>query len=358
MGPTTLDTGGAGTDARRAPEIDDDPPSHLSFVVTKTPHRISFFGGGSDYPAWYREHGGAVLSTSIDKYIYITCRYLPPFFPATHRVVWAHIETVASIKEILHPAVRVGLQMLGFTDDKGVEIMYQGDIPARTGMGSSSAFANGLLLGLNALRGQQIDKHALYSQTIHLEQDELGDNVGSQDQVATAVGGLNVIRFATDGGIAVEPVAFDADRRRALNRNLMLFYVGGSRLGSTAAASTIASFGRRAAHVRRMHQMVDEGAAILSSPTADLDDFGRMLDEAWRLKRELSDDISNTTIDDIYARGLAAGALGGKLLGAGSTGFMLFYVPRDRQAAVRDALGSLLHVPFRFETDGCKLMHA
>ncbi len=328
----------------------------MTLVVSRTPLRVSFFGGGTDYPAWYRREGGAVLSTAVDKYCYISCRYLPPFFPDAYRVVWAHIETVSSIAEILHPAVREGLRMLEFDGGRGIEVIYQGDLPARTGMGSSSAFAVGLINALSAMRGTKMDKPALYQKAIELEQDWLHDSVGSQDQVAAAVGGLNVIRFQTDGAIVVEPVALDRERRRALRGHLMMFFTGRTRLASNLAAKVVQNMDKRAAHLRRMHAMVDQAAAVLTG-TGDLDDFGRMLDETWRLKRELSEGIANEAIDDIYDRGVAAGALGGKLLGAGSSGFMLFYAPPDRHEPIRQALSDLMYVPVGLDTRGSALLY-
>ncbi|MBB4267472.1 kinase [Roseospira visakhapatnamensis] len=328
----------------------------MTHVVSRTPFRVSFFGGGTDYPAWYRREGGAVLSTAVDKYCYISCRYLPPFFPDAYRVVWAHIETVSSISEILHPAVREGLRMLEFEGGRGVEVIYQGDLPARTGMGSSSAFAVGLIHALSALHGARPDKPTLYRRAIELEQDWLQDSVGSQDQVAAAVGGMNVIRFGTDGGIDVEPLALPPARFEALRDRLMMFYTGRTRLASNLAAQVVRNMDQRTAHLRRMRAMVDQAAGILTGD-GDLDDFGRMLDETWRLKRELSEGIANETIDDIYARGLAAGALGGKLLGAGSSGFMLFHVPPDRHEAVCQALSDLMAVPFGLDTQGSTLLY-
>lgn len=323
--------------------------------ITKTPFRISFFGGGTDYPSWYLREGGAVLSTSVDKYCYITCRAFPPFFPDAYRIVWSHIENVSSIAEILHPAVREGLLMMGFAKERGVEIHHQGDLPARSGMGSSSAFANGLLLALSAMQGAPLDKVSLYRRAIELEQERLKDHVGSQDQVATAVGGFNVIRFATDGTIEVEPIGAAPERLAALNDRLMLLFTGTSRLGDRIAAEVIAGLFDKAAALRRMHAMVDEAAALLRGD-GDLDEFGRLLHESWLLKRSLSPAISTSTIDEIYEVAQRHGALGGKLLGAGGSGFMLFYVPLERQPAVRNALGRLLQVPFGFDTKGARLI--
>lgn len=321
-------------------------------IISRTPYRVSFFGGGTDYPAWYHRYGGRVLSTTIDKYCYISCRYLPPFFDIRHRVVWSHIETVQSIQEILHPAVREGLGFLGFTDAAGVEVHHQGDLPARAGMGSSSSFAVGLILALKALRAETVDRHDLARLAIQFEQDRLGDNVGSQDQIAAVYGGLNVIDFATDGGFRVTPLQHAPVRR--LEQRLMLFYTGMCRLASRVAADVIANIPDRTAELHRMRALVDEAVAALTA--GDLDSFGLMMDESWNLKRQLSHLVSNPHIDQIYARAKRAGAVGGKLLGAGTSGFMLFYVPPDRQDAVRDELRELLHVPFRFETSGATLL--
>ncbi len=323
-------------------------------LISKTPFRISFFGGGTDYPEWYLREGGAVLSTSIDKYCYITARYLPPFFPHPYRIVWSHIENVSTIPEILHPAVRDGLRMMGFTGDGGVEIHHQGDLPARTGMGSSSAFANGLLLVLSALKGQPFEKSDLYLKAIELEQKWLKDNVGSQDQVATALVGFNIIRFGRDGGISATPLNAPRRHLAELNDRLLLVFSGTNRLSSQIAGEVISKLRDRASVLRDMHQMVDEGAALLRA--GDLDGFGHLLHETWLLKRSISGAVSSPAIDEIYDTARRHGALGGKLLGAGGAGFILFYVPRERQAGVIDAL-RLLHVPFRFESKGAHLLN-
>lgn len=322
-----------------------------SFFTTRTPFRISFFGGGTDYPEWYRREGGAVLSTSIDKYCYISGRWLPPFFPTSYRIVWSHIETVSSIDDILHPAVRNALRMFGFANNPGLELHHQADLPARTGVGSSSAFAVGLIRLLTALRGQTIGNSQLFGKAIELERDWIKDAVGVQDQVATAIGGLNVIRFGQDGGITVHPLAIGGTRRRALENRLMLVYTGLSRDSSQLAQNIIDNLDRRSAVLRRMQAMVDQARAVLEDD-GDLDDFGRMLDETWQLKRSLAASISNERIDSIYSAARQAGALGGKLLGAGTSGFLLFYVRPEQREAVRQATAPLLEVPFRFESKG------
>jgi D-glycero-alpha-D-manno-heptose-7-phosphate kinase len=325
-------------------------------VISQTPYRISFFGGGTDYPAWYLDEGGAVLSTTIDKYCYISCRILPPFFNIKHRIVWSHIETVSAIGEILHPAVREGLRMLGFDDTLGLEIHHQGDLPARAGMGSSSSFAVGLIKALTALQGHIIGKHELALKAVALEQTILKDNVGSQDQVAAAYGGLNVIRFLPSGDIHVQPVTIPQTRIVELESHLMLLYTGASRLASEIASQVIDNMPHKRAALQRMCQMVDQAVTILNDDTALLD-FGRLLHEAWMLKRELSAGVTNATVDGIYETALAHGAIGGKLLGAGGSGFMAFFVPPAQQPAVRQALAGYLWVPIKFETAGSNLIY-
>lgn len=328
----------------------------MTFVISRTPYRVSFFGGGSDYPSWYREEGGAVLSTAIDKYCYISARYLPAFFNIKHRVVWTHIENVNAINEILHPAVRGCMRWLGFDDEKGVEIHHQGDLPARAGVGSGSSFAVGLIRSLLALRGQtEIDKHELALKAIDLEQVVLKDAVGSQDQMAAAHGGLNVIRFATDGTIAVEPLNLPRGRRRTLESRLMLVFTGTSRLASEVAQTVIEDIGRKKEVVREMRAMVEPAAEILRS--GDLDDFGHLLHEGWRLKRGLSKVITTPFIDELYETARGAGALGGKLLGAGQSGFMLLYVRASDQEKVAQALNHFIQVPVRVDLEGCALIH-
>lgn len=328
----------------------------MTFVTSRAPFRISFFGGGTDYPKWYREEGGAVLSTSIDKYCYITCRYLPPFFAQKHRIVWSHIENVTAISDILHPAVREGMRMLEYTDERGVELHHYGDLPARSGMGSSSAFANALILAMTALRGEHLDKQQLFRQSLELEQNRLRENVGSQDQVATAVGGFNVIHFDKDASIRVVPVKAGPERISILEGRLMLFFTGMNRMASEIAGKVIASIADRGADLRAMRGMVDEALALVEGD-GDLDHFGSMLHETWTRKRSLCSGITNDTIDRIYEKAMKAGAIGGKLLGAGAAGFMVFYVPPEHQDAVRQELNFLLHVPFRFEFDGATILH-
>jgi D-glycero-alpha-D-manno-heptose-7-phosphate kinase len=324
-------------------------------IISKTPFRVSFFGGGTDYPAYFRAHGGAVLSTTIDKYCWISVRWLPPFFGIKHRVVWSHIETVQSISEILHPCVRAGLQSLGFDDTRGIEIRHTGDLPARAGMGSSSSFAVGLNRALLTLHGHDCGAMVLADMAIRLEQNLMGEHVGCQDQVAAAHGGFNLIEFCTDGEIRIAPVKAQSRTLTELNKRLMLFYTGTTRIASNVAKSVIEHLDKRQETLYKMRRLVDEGAEALTA--GDLDKFGSLLHQNWLLKREQSPLVSNEQIDAIYQRAYNAGALGGKLLGAGAGGFMIFYVPPGRQEAVKVELSDLLYVPFKFEREGCTIVY-
>jgi len=323
-------------------------------VITRTPFRISFFGGGTDYPGWFRDHGGAVLATTIDKYCYITCRRLPPFFEHKHRIVYSRIENVQRPEQIEHPAVRAVLQWAQVSD--GLEIHHDGDLPARSGLGSSSSFTVGLVHALHALRGQMAGKEALARNAIHIEQDLIGENVGSQDQVSAAFGGFNRIEFRRDGGFDVAPVILPAGRREELKSHLMLCFTGLSRIASEVAKSKIDNLKNRAEELHRMRAMVDEAAGILQDVRRPIADFGKLLDASWQYKRRLSDKVSTPEIDHIYETAMAAGASGGKLLGAGGGGFMLLFAAPERQAAIRDRLSNLVHVPFEFDDSGSKVV--
>ncbi len=326
-------------------------------IISRTPYRVSFFGGGTDYPAWYMEEDGAVLSTTIDKYIYLTCRVLPPFFlPMRFRVVWRHVESVATIDDILHPAVRAGLQHFDLGDIPGLEIHYQGDLPARSGMGSSSSFAVGMIKSLMALRGQMISKQELAMQAIALEQDVMKTCVGSQDQVAAAYGGLNVIRFRKGGQIYVEPVVLPPARSARLQSNLVLLHTGIDRSASIVAAQVVEQMTHKNDMLREMRALVDSALGVLTG-NDDLDDFGKLLHETWQMKRTLTPQIANSKIDQIYQTALDHGALGGKLLGAGAGGFMLFYIPAERRKELEEALSYYMFVPFQFENEGSTLIY-
>ncbi len=324
-------------------------------VITRTPFRISFFGGGTDYPVWYREHGGAVLGGAIDKYCYITCRYLPPFFAHHSRAIYSKIENVARNEDFEHPSVRACLAHLGVAD--GVEIHHDADLPARTGLGTSSAFTVGMLHALHALRGELRDRAELAAEAIHVEQVLLQENVGAQDQAFAAHGGFNLIRFGQDGTVSVQPVVAAPERLEQLQRHFMLFFTGFTRTASEIARQQIANTPKRQDELAAMQRMVDSAAKVLTDSACPLSEFGALLDETWQLKRRLAANISNAALDDIYAAGRSAGALGGKLLGAGGGGFMLLFVPPECQARVRQTLDRLLLVPFKFSIRGSELIH-
>ncbi|MCG8357564.1 MAG: kinase [Kiloniellales bacterium] len=322
-------------------------------IITATPYRISFFGGGTDYRAWYEQHGGAVLSTTINRYCYLQCRYLPPFFDHKHRIVWSRIETPNDSNEIEHPAVREAINYLGISE--GLEIHHFGDLPARAGLGSSSSFSVGLLHALHSLRGALVNKETLARQAIHLEQALIKEAVGVQDQIAAAYGGLNLIKIQRNGLFDVQPIPLTEERLNALEARLLLVYTGISRSASDIAKKQIAAVPKKTAVLSRMREIVDEGAAILAKADA-LSDFGHLLHESWELKREITPEITTSLVEEVYARSRAAGALGGKLLGAGGGGFMLLFVePEDREAVV-DALEDLLVIPFRTERAGTRIV--
>jgi D-glycero-alpha-D-manno-heptose-7-phosphate kinase len=319
-------------------------------IITRTPLRISFFGGGTDYPVWYREHGGAVLSTAIDKCCYITCRYLPPFFDYHSRVSYSKVENVNQNSAIEHPSVRGCLRYMGI--EEGVEIHHVADLPARTGLGTSSAFTVGLLLGLHALKGEMRDKQALAAEAIHVEQDILQEAVGAQDQVSAAYGGLNRINFQPDDSIEVSRILTSQARIGELEQNLALYFTGFSRIASEIAQDQLNVTPHKKKELDAMLQLVDEAQAILTSPNRPLAEFGSLLHESWQIKRTLTQKITNANIDEIYEAGRSAGALGGKLLGAGGGGFMLFFVPPERRQELRTRLQKLLCVPFGFSNRG------
>ena len=323
-------------------------------IISRTPFRISFFGGGTDYPAWFRENGGAVLSTAIDKYCYISCRYLPQFFEHKYRIVYSRIENTKTIPEIEHPAVRAVLTWLKC--DRGLEIHHDGDLPARSGLGSSSSFTVGLINAIMALSGRYISSAELADCAIHIEQNVLKENVGSQDQIAVAYGGFNRVEFKTDGTYDVTSIILPPERKQMLESHLMLFFTGLSRFSSDVEKTKIDNYKNREAELRKMAEMVDEAMDILNGPDRYLLEFGKLLDEGWRYKKSLSDKVSMPVIDQIYDAALKAGAIGGKILGAGGGGFLLLFVPPEHQPSVQERLKDLIHVPIRFEGGGSKIV--
>ena len=322
-------------------------------IISRTPYRVSFFGGGTDYPIWYKEFGGSVLATSIDKYCYITCRYLPPFFDHKTRLVYSKIESVEDVAAIEHPVVRETLKYLEIED--GLEIHHDGDLPARTGLGSSSAFTVGLLHCLFALKRFMPTKLQLALEAIHIERNVLKEHVGSQDQMFAAFGGFSQITFTKDDSVGIKPIIMERERLIQFQNHLMLYFTGFSRFASEIAEIQIKNTHSKKKELSSIYGMVDEAIAILSG-RRELTDFGILLDESWKLKRSLSEKISTPQIDEIYEAAMGAGALGGKLLGAGGGGFMLFFAKPEDQPRIKEKLGSLLHVPFRFDSNGSQII--
>lgn len=320
-------------------------------IITRTPYRISFCGGGTDYPAWYKDHGGAVLNTTIDRYCYISVRRMPPFLGTKYRIAWSRLETVNFRRDIEHAGVRGCLEFLDFED--GIEVNHAGDLPARSGLGSSSAFTVGMLNALHVLRGETVSAAKLAEEAIAVEQNVLQETVGIQDQIACAWGGLNMIEIDAEGGYGIIPIVLPEDRIEALESRLMLYYTGIQRHASEIAKAQIENTERNTDYLKCIAAQVPEAAEILRN--GELDRFGVLLNTAWCFKRQLSDKISSPEIDRFYDAALSAGALGGKVLGAGGGGFMLFYVPPEHQAAVRGAVG-LFDIPVKFESGGSQVV--
>lgn len=324
-------------------------------IISRTPFRVSFFGGGTDYPPWVTEHGGAVLGTSINRYCYLSCRYLPPFFDHKYRVAYSKIENVKEIAEIEHPIVRAALDYLDFYEH-GVEIHYDADLPARSGIGSSSAFTIGILNALMALKNQRLPVRDLARLAIYIEQDMLKEVVGSQDQILTAFGGFNRVDFHKDGRFTVTPVIAAPSRLEDLQQHLLLFFTGFSRHSSVIAKSQVDNLKANTLRLLRMRAMVDEAQQIIEDESRDLLQFGELLHEAWVNKRALSDKVSTEAIDQIYEKARCAGAIGGKILGAGGGGFIVIFAKPEAHPAIRSALQSLIHIPFHFESEGTRIV--
>ena len=324
-------------------------------IITRTPFRISFFGGGTDYPVWYRENGGAVISTTINKYCYIHCRYLPPFFNYKYRIRYSFREETNNIDDIRHASVRECIRYLCL--DKGIEMVHTSDIPAQSGMGSSSAFTVGFLNALYAMKGHIITKRDLASYAINIEQNIIKENVGSQDQVAAAYGGFNKIEFGTDSEFDVHPVTIGKHKLINLQNHIMLFFTGFSRNASGIAMEQIKKTPERKDELKNMREMVDEAIDILNNNRSDINDFGRLMHKTWMIKRSLTNKITNPEIDKIYESGLEAGALGGKLLGAGGGGCILFFAEPEFQPRIIEKLKNLLYIPFKFENLGSQIIY-
>lgn len=322
-------------------------------IITKTPFRMSFFGGGTDVPSFFNEHGGAVISSTFDKYAYVIVRHLPPFKPYYTELCYNKFERVTSIDEIEHPAIREAMRML---DIHEIRLTYEGDLPARTGLGTSSTFAVGMLNAFYALKGKQVGKKKLADDAIHLERDLCNESGGWQDQIAASFGGMNRIDFA-NGQYKVTPIIIHPERKELLNQSLLLFYTGISRNSFEVQKDTLSNQKDKIGELKDMLSLVDEAQSILENKHSDMNDIGKLLDRSWRIKRSTGSKISNNDIDTLYERGLQAGALGGKLLGAGGGGFLLFYVEPDKKEHLLNKFHDLLQVPFTFENEGTTIAY-
>lgn len=322
-------------------------------IITKTPFRMSFFGGGTDMEEFFRQYGGAVLSTTFDKYCYVNVRHLPRFFDYTTEISYSKTERVKSIEDIEHPAIRNAMKML---DMHEIRLTYEADLPARSGLGTSSSFAVGMLNAFYALKGKYVDKKELADEAIYLERVLCAEAGGWQDQIAASFGGFNRINFSADG-YEVLPVIISPERKRRLNDNLLMFFTGFTRFSSDVQKANRQGYHDKTAELKEMLSLVDDAERVLTDKTTDLDDFGRLLDHTWKLKRQTGAAISTDSIDALYSKGIAAGALGGKLLGAGGGGFLVFYVQPEYRESVMKAMSDLLYIPFRFEDGGTRVIH-
>ena len=323
-------------------------------IITKTPFRMSFFGGGTDMESFFREYGGAVLSTTFDKYCYVNVRHLPRFFDYSTELSYSKTERVTSTDDIMHPAIRNAMKMLDMYE---IRLTYEADLPARSGLGTSSSFAVGMLNAFYALKGKYADKKRLADEAIYLERVLCNEAGGWQDQIAAAFGGMNRIDFNKDGTYRVQPVIIHPDRKKQLNDNLLMFFTGFTRFSSEMQKANATGYAEKQKQLQEMYALVDDAEAVLEDKHCDLDDFGRLLDKTWRLKRQTGGAITTNSIDEVYEKGLSAGALGGKLLGAGGGGFIVFYVTPEKRSAVMEAMKDLLYVPFRFEDGGTQVIH-
>lgn len=322
-------------------------------IITKTPFRMSFFGGGTDMPAFFNEHGGSVISTTFDKFCYVNVRHMPPFHPYISELVHNRFERVNNIEDIEHPLIR---ECMRLHDIHEIRLTYEGDLPARTGLGTSSTFAVGMLNAFCALKGKMMSKRQLASEAIYVEREVLKEHGGWQDQIAAAYGGLNRIDFQ-DHDFSVRPIIISPERKKILDENLLLFYTGVQRFSSEIQADTFAKPVDKTKQLLNMLSLVDEAENILTDRNANLNEFGKLLDETWKLKRGTGSKVSNGSIDELYDIAIKAGALGGKLLGAGGGGFLLFYCEKEKQESLKKALDKLMIVPFNFENDGAQVLY-
>ena len=323
-------------------------------IITKTPFRMSFFGGGTDMESFFREYGGAVLSTTFDKYCYVTVRHLPRFFDFTTHLTYSKMEFVNDVDEIQHPAIRNAMKLLNMQE---IRLIYEADLPARSGLGTSSSFAVGMLSAFHALKGEYADKKKLADEAIYLERNLCNEAGGWQDQIAASYGGMNRIEFNSDGTYEVRPVIIHPDRKKQLNDNLLMFFTGFTRFSSDMQNANSIGYKEKVKQLQEMYSLVDDAQKVLEDKHSDLDDFGRLLDRTWKLKRQTGGSITTEGIDALYEKGIKAGALGGKLLGAGGGGFLVFYVQPEKRENVTRAMNDLLYVPFRFEDGGTQVIH-
>ncbi len=303
---------------------------------------------------FFRENGGAVLSTTFDKYCYVTVRHLPRFFDFTTHLTYSKIEFVSKREEIQHPAIRNAMWML---DMHELRLIYEADLPARSGLGTSSSFAVGMLNAFYALKGKYADKKKLADEAIYLERCLCQEAGGWQDQIAASFGGFNRINFNRDGTYEVIPVIIHPDRKKQLNSNLLMFFTGFTRFSSDMQKANAVGYAEKQGQLRQMYDLVDEAKKVLEDKNGDLDEFGRLLDTTWKLKRQTGGSITTNSIDTLYEKGIQAGALGGKLLGAGGGGFLLFYVQPEKQQSVKEAMREMLYVPFQFEDGGTQVIY-
>ena len=322
-------------------------------IITKTPFRMSFFGGGTDLESFFREHGGSVISTTFDKYCYVTVRHLPRFFDYKTHLTYSQTEYVNEYDEINHPLIREAMRKL---DMHELRLTYDSDLPARSGLGTSSSFAVGMLNAFHSLKGKYVDKRKLADEAIYLERELCKEAGGWQDQIAASYGGMNRINFSANG-YEVHPVIISPERKERLNQNLLLFLTGFVRYSSEVQEANASSSEDKTKKLLEMLRLVDDAERILTDKYSDLDEFGRLLNYTWQLKRGTGRVVSTDIIDNIYEQGIKAGALGGKLLGAGGGGFMLFYVQEDKKHKVMDVMRNLLYIPFEFETEGTTVVH-
>lgn len=322
-------------------------------IITKTPFRMSLFGGGTDIEDYFKEHNGAVLSTTFDKYCYVTVRHLPRFFDYSSEFTYSVIERVNKNDDIQHPAIRNAMKML---DMHEIRLTYEADLPARSGLGTSSSFAVGMLNAFYALKGKYADKKKLADKAIYLERVLCGEAGGWQDQIAASFGGFNRIQFGLNG-YEVHPVIISPERKEQLNNNLMMFFTGFTRFSAAVQQKNDLSAKGKIPQLKEMYSLVDVAENALTNTSTNLDEFGHLLDHTWKIKRQISSAISTDSIDELYEKGIKAGALGGKLLGAGGGGFLVFYVQPDKQKAVMEAMEDLLYIPFRFENSGTQVIH-